>query len=59
LESQHGILREKLLLPRSDPAVPSGGLTLRAVAIAIAVIVDKAIQEAEFILERIDKRWPV
>jgi hypothetical protein len=27
---------EKLLLTRSDPAIPSGGLTLRAVAIATA-----------------------
>jgi len=31
---------EKLFLTRSDPAVPSGGLTLRAVAIATAVIRD-------------------
>ncbi len=31
---------EKLLLTRSDPAVPSGGLTLRAVAIATAVVGD-------------------
>src|SRR6267378_381951 len=31
---------EKLLLTRGDPAVPSGGLTLRAVAIATAVIGD-------------------
>ena len=31
---------EKLLLTRSDPAVPSGGLTLRAMAIATAVIRD-------------------
>jgi len=31
---------EKLLLTGSDPAVPSGGLTLRAVAIATAVIGD-------------------
>src|SRR5689334_16763763 len=31
---------EKLLLTRSDPAVPSGGLALRAVAIATAVIGD-------------------
>ncbi len=31
---------EKLLLTRSDPAVPSGGLTLRAMAIAAAVIGD-------------------
>ena len=29
---------EKLLLTRNDPAVPSGGLTLRAMAIATAVI---------------------
>ena len=31
---------EKLLLARSNPAVPSGGLTLRAMAIAAAVIRD-------------------
>src|SRR5260370_12397556 len=31
---------EKLLLARSDPAVPSGGLTLGAMAIATAVIGD-------------------
>src|SRR5690349_19891716 len=31
---------EKLLLARSDPAVPSGGLTLRAMAIAATVIGD-------------------
>jgi hypothetical protein len=31
---------EKLLLTGSDPAVPSGGLTLRAVAIATAVVGD-------------------
>src|SRR5215467_3828705 len=31
---------EKLLLTRSDPAVPSGGLALRAMAIATAVIGD-------------------
>ena len=31
---------EKLLLTGSDPAVPSGGLTLRAMAIATAVIRD-------------------
>jgi hypothetical protein len=30
--------REKFLLTRSDPAVPGSGLTLRAVAIAAAVI---------------------
>src|SRR5215471_771572 len=30
--------REKLLLTRGDPAFPSGGLTLRAVAIAAAVV---------------------
>src|SRR5260370_28621150 len=31
---------EKLLLARSDPAVPSGGLALRAMAIAATVIGD-------------------
>jgi hypothetical protein len=31
---------EKLLLTRSNPEVPSGGLTLRAMAIATAVIRD-------------------
>ena len=31
---------EKFSLTRSDPAVPSGGLTLRAMAIATAVIGD-------------------
>ena len=31
---------EKLLLARNNPAVPSGGLTLRAMAIAAAVIRD-------------------
>ena len=31
---------EKLLLARSNPAVPSSGLTLRAMAIAAAVIRD-------------------
>src|ERR1700676_1038170 len=32
--------REKFPSPRSDPAVPSSGLTLRAMAIAAAVIRD-------------------
>jgi hypothetical protein len=38
--------REKLLLTRGDPAVPSGGLTLRAVAIAAAVIGDGSAMSA-------------
>src|ERR1700730_6181693 len=37
---------EKLLLARSNPAVPSGGLTLRAMAIAAAVIGDGGTRSA-------------
>src|SRR5260370_41785125 len=41
---------EKLLLARSNPAVPSGGLTLGAMAIATAVIGDGGTMSAAYAL---------
>ena len=42
---------EKFLLTRSDPAVPSGGLTLRAVPISAAIEGDGAMSAAGALIE--------
>ena len=43
--------REQLLLTRRDPAFPSPGLTLRAVAIAAGVVGDGAMPAAGTFIE--------